>query len=474
MRSKRARLLRLGAAHAVGLAALAFATPAQATDDAPPPAPPVAASPEPTSEEPADMELGLTSAADAEISPVPQESPGNTPPSASATAQLDSVRQGWIQVISPTHAQKSPGRASSRERQWSAVAAPSHERQYHPRHVQYQRHSTPRSKPRALVLPTASFSSGEPARITRSSSPIGSPNQSGNVSHNCAPDPGGYWSQDLPADDAASLECATDQPAGDVTSDDPSDSVGCADPAEQYQPDETQYQTPTSTCDPSKDSVVPISEPEVPIPAEVPIPEVPILPIPSTSGSSDVAAPPSVVSPTTPAMPTTEPVDVPVVPNAEPTQPATDVLPAPAASQPVTQTVAASRPVHRPSRPEPASSGTAARTARVIPARVRPMPPSLPARPRPARAPSTKPKTSVTQSRVEAAAPQSLMPASSRGNPFGDWLFLVLPFSFGVALALLFPAGALVGRSLRARVGSRGLSGDRAGMNSSAGIRYRD
>jgi hypothetical protein len=46
--------------------------------------------------------------------------------------------------------------------------------------------------------------------------------------------------------------------------------------------------------------------------------------------------------------------------------------------------------------------------------------------------------------------------------------------SFVVALALLFPAGALVGRSLRARVGSKGLSGDRGGSNSSGGIRYRD
>jgi hypothetical protein len=466
MPSKRARLLRLGAVHAVGLAALAFATPAQATDDPPPPVPAVAATPVPTSEEPAATELGLTSAADAAISPVPQESPGNTPPSAPATAQLDSVRQGWVQVISPTHAQKSPVRASSRERQRSAVATPSRERQYHPRHMQYQRHSTPRSKPHALVLPTASFSFGEPARITPSSSPIGSPNQSGNVAHDCAPDPGGYWSQDLPADDAASLECATDQPAGEVTSDDPSDSVGCADAAEQYQPDETQYQTPASTCDPSNDSVVPISEPEVPVP--------------STSGSSDAAAPPTVVSPTTPttlttpAMPTTEPVDVPVVPDVEPNQPATDVLPAPAASQPVTPTVAASRPVHRPSRPEPASSGTPARTVRVMPTRARPLAPSLPVRPRPVRAPSAKPKTSVVRSRIEAAAPQSVVPAASRGNPFGDWLLLVLPLSFAVALALLFPAGALVGRSLRARVGSRGLSGDRAGTNSAAGIRYRD
>jgi hypothetical protein len=466
MPSKRARLLRLGAAHAVGLAALAFATPAQATDDPPPPVPTVAALPVPTSEEPGDMELGLTSASDAEISPLQQENPGNTPPSAPATAQLESVRQGWIQVISPAHAQKSPGRASSRERQRSTVAAPSHERQYHPRHVQYQRHSTARSKPRALVLPTASFSSREPARITRSSSPTWSPNQSGNVSDNCAPDPGGYWSQDLPADDAESLECATDQPADEVTSDDPSDSVGCADGAGQYQPDETQYQTPASTCDPSNDSVVPISEPEVPVP--------------STSGSSDVAAPPSVVLPTTPttlttpAMPATEPVDVPVVPDAEPTQPAAEVLPAPAASQPVTPAVAASRPVHRPSRPEPASSGTAARIVRVMPTRVRSLTPSLPVRPRSVRAPRTKPKTSVTRSGVEAAAPQSLVPASSHGNLFGDWLLLVLPLSFAVALALLFPAGALVGRSVRARVGSRGLSGDRADTNSSPGIRYRD
>jgi hypothetical protein len=88
--------------------------------------------------------------------------------------------------------------------------------------------------------------------------------------------------------------------------------------------------------------------------------------------------------------------------------------------------------------------------------------------------PGTKPKTSVTPSRVEAAPPQSLVPASAHGNLLGDWLLLVLPLSFVVALALLFPAGALVGRSLRARVGSKGLSRDRGGSNSSGGIRYRD
>src|SRR5437773_6466004 len=339
MRTKRALLVRLTAAQALGLAALAFATPAHATDDPPLAAPPAAASPVPISEEPAYTESAPISADDAGTSPVEQESPGNTHPSAPATAQLDSVRQGWVQVISPTHAQKSPGRASSKVRQRSAVAAPSHERQYHPRHVQYQRHSTARSKPRAPVLPTASISFGEPARITHSSSSSESLNPSVKVSGNCAQDPHGYWSQDLPADDVESIECATDLPADDVTSEDPSDSTDCADPAEQYQPDETQYQTPTSTCDPANESVLPISEPEVPVP--------------STSGNSDAAPPPSVVPPTTPTMsttaptPTTEPVAAPVVPDVEPTQPAADVPPAPLAAQPVTAPVATSRPVHR-------------------------------------------------------------------------------------------------------------------------------
>jgi hypothetical protein len=90
------------------------------------------------------------------------------------------------------------------------------------------------------------------------------------------------------------------------------------------------------------------------------------------------------------------------------------------------------------------------------------------------KAPGATPKTSVTPSRVEAAPPQSVVPASAHGSLLGGWLLLVLPLSFVVALALLFPAGALVGRSLRARVGSKGLSDDRAGSKSSAGIRYRD
>src|SRR6266516_564945 len=152
------KLVRLAAVHVVGFAALSFAV-------------------------------------DAEIAPAEQESPGNIPPSAPATAQLDRIRQGWSQVISPTHAQKSPERASTGKSQRPAAAAPAHEPQYHPRHVQYQRPSTSRGKARAPILPTASFSSGEPTAITRSTSPIASPNVSQNVAQNCALDPESNWSQ---------------------------------------------------------------------------------------------------------------------------------------------------------------------------------------------------------------------------------------------------------------------------------------
>src|SRR3979490_3310250 len=106
------KLMRVGAVHVLGLAALAFAAPAHATDNSPPAVPPAAAT-APTSEAPAEPELGLSVATDTEIAPVGQESPGNIDPSAPATAHLDRVRQGWSQVISPTHAQKSPERAST-------------------------------------------------------------------------------------------------------------------------------------------------------------------------------------------------------------------------------------------------------------------------------------------------------------------------------------------------------------------------
>jgi len=472
---KGTKLVRLGAVHVVGLAALSFATPAHATDDPPLPVP-SAAAPAPTSASPDELELGLSSAVVAEIAPVEQESPGNILPSASATAQLDRIRQGWSQVISPTHAQKSPERASTDEPQRQAVAGPSYELQYHPRHVQYQRLSTARRKTRAVVLPTASFSSGERTIITRSASPIASPNRSRNVAWNCALDPESNWHLDLPADDVASIQCAPDSPSDDATSDDPSDSALCPDEGGQYQPDEPQYQTPApTTCGAADESDAPISEPE------------PDAQVPSSSGSLDAPAPPSVVSPTTepaaatPVSPTTEPAAPPVPPTTEPaaapvppTHSGGDVLPAPANLPPATTNLAESRPVDRPSRPRLATSGQAPRAQRVISAQVRSVSPSRPVRLRPAPAPSTKPKTAGSRSEA-AAAPRILEPASSRVNPLGGWLLLVLPLSFAFVLGLLLLTAAIGGRSLRARLGSKGLSDHGGpGPRSSAGIRYRE
>jgi hypothetical protein len=469
---KGTKLVRLGAVHAVGLAALSFATPAHAIDDPPLPVP-SAAAPAPTSAEPDELEPRLSSAVDAEIAPVERESPGNMLPSAPATAQLKRIRQGWSQVISPTHAQKSPERASTDEPQRPAVARPSYELQYHPRHVQYQRPSTARTKTRALVLPTASFSSRERTRITRSALAISSPNLPRNSAWNCALDPESNWHLDLPADDVASMQCAPGSPSADATSDDPSDSADCSDEAGQYQPDEPQYQTPTpTTCGAADESAAPITEPEAQVP--------------TTSGSLAAPAPPSVVSPTTdpaaaPVPPTSEPAAAPVPPTTEPavapvppTHSGGDVLPAPANLPPATTNLAESRPVDRPSRPRLARSGQAPRAQRVIPAQVRPVSPSRPVRLRPVRAPSTKPKTAVSRSEA-AAAPRILEPASARVNPLGGWLLLVLPLSFAFVLSLLVLTAAIGGRSLRARLGSKGLSDHGGpGPRSSAGIRYRE
>ena len=466
MRPRRTRLVRLGAVHVVGLAALAFATPAHATDDPPPSLPPVAV-PELTSEAPVEMEVVLTSAAETESSPVEQESPGNMPPSAPATAQLDAVRQGWSQVISPTHAQKSPERASTGKPQRPASAAPAHEPQYHPRHVQYQRPSTTRGKARAPILPKASFSSGEPTPITRSRSPIASPNVSQNVTQNCALDPESNWSRGLPADDIASLQCATDSPSDQPTSDDPSatsddlpDSADCADEGTQYQPDEPQYQIPSATtCGETDESAAPISEPEA---------QVPEMQVPNTSGNVDAPTPPSGGSPATGAAP------APASPRTEPPHSGVNVVPALDGSPPATKKVAPSRPVYRPNHPRLASWGSAAATERAIPVQVRSVSPTHPVRHRPVRSPSMKPRASVSRSKVEAAAPRLLERASSHVNLFDGWLLLVLPLSFVFALALLLPAAAIAGRSLRARVGSKGLADQGAETKSSAGIRYRE
>jgi hypothetical protein len=460
MALKRMRVARLAAAHAVGLTALAFAAAAHATDDLRPPEPPVAASPITSAEQDA-IELVLASSDDPELSPSDPESPGNTPPPAPATAQLDRVRQGWTQVISPPHAPKSPERASVREPHRWTVVTQSDERQYHPRHAQYHRLSTARSKPRAPVLPVASFSSGKPARITHSSSSIRSPNRLPNDPENCVLNPDETWFPHLP-DEVEGLECAPDppsdeeaEPSDETTSDDPPDSAGCAVAQGQYQPDETQYQTPTAIpCDAPDDAVVPISEPEAPLP--------------STPVGSNTPAPTNGVSPTT------APVDAPVVPTTEATEPGADVVRAPKSSPPARTTVVANRSTPRLVRTRLGNSSERAETERVIPARARLVATSPPVRPRRVHAPSTKPRISASRSKIEAAAPQRLVPASSHGTLFEGWLLVALPLSFLFALGLLVLAAAIAGRSLRARVGSKGLSGHRRGTSSSAGIRYRD
>jgi hypothetical protein len=459
------RLVRLGTVHAAGLAALAFATPALATDDAPPPAPPVVASAVPTSGALDDMGLRPVSAGHADPSPLDKEIPGNTHPSAPATAQLESVRQGWSQVISPSHAQKSPERASTSEPRRSAVAATSHERQYHPRQVQYHRLPSTKSRPRAPEPRTASFSFGEATGITRSSSPTWSPNGSRNDSWNCELDSEDSWLPDLPAGDGEGVECAADPtsddaaaPSDDMTADDAAVAAGCAEAEAQYQPDETQYQPPIlSVCEALEDSVVPISEPA-----------------PSAQSSSATSASTSVVSPTT------EPGAAPVAPDTEPTQsgaddiPAPDLVPPPVSPRSATTKVSSSRSVGRPTRSRLAGAGGPVQTERVIAARAPLLSPRIPARPRPARAPSPRPQTFAHPGRVEAAAPQRLLRASSHGGALGGWLLLVLPLSFVLALGLLLPAATIAGRSLRARVRSKGLSDHRGGTKRSAGIRYRD
>jgi hypothetical protein len=167
-------------------------------------------------------------------------------------------------------------------------------------------------------------------------------------------------------------------------------------------------------------------------------------------------------------------VAAPTAPDNEITQSATDVLPAPDSSQPAATKVAGSHLVGRPSRPRLASAGQQARTGRVIPAHDRSASPSVAVRPRPLQARSTKPKTSITGRKIEAA-PGSPEPASSRVSVFGDWFALSLALSSAFALGLFLMAVALpVGRSLRARVGSKGLSDDHLGASRRGGIRYRD
>jgi hypothetical protein len=457
MRLSGTNLVRLGAVHAVGLAALALVTPAHAVNDPPPPLSRAAAIGL-TSDAPDDAQSSLTSALIVDSLLVDKEIPANMPPPASVITQAATVRQSWTQVISPMNAQKSPERASANESRHRAVSAPSDEPQYHPRHVQYQLLSNARRSTPRLVLPTAVFLSRESKSITPSSSPIESRNWSRNVVDNCLSDRS--WSPYLPADNGATSQCAPDPPADEATSDDAPAPVDCDGAPLQYQPDGPQYQTPAAaTCDAVDDPVVPISEPQQPVSAA---PE-----------STDAGAATSVVSPT--AEPVNAPVaNAPVAPDTEPTHCGTDVLPAPASPPPATTKVTVSRLIRKPNRPRLARSGQPIRTDREIPARIRPVSPSVRARPLAVHAPSKKP-TTIAGRKIEATAPRGLEPTSSRASLFEGWFVSALSLSLVFALSLLLMAVALAaGRLLRARVGSKGLSDRSLGMRKSGGIRYRE
>ena len=278
--------MRLGAVYAVGLGALAFATPAYAADDPPPPAvrAPLV---EHAFELPGEVQLSVVAALKATNSPIDQETPANMPPPASATTQADTVGQSRSQAISPKHAQKSPERASTNESQHLAVSAPSDEPQYHPRHVQYQQPSNVRAAMRRLVLPTTGFSAREPKGITPPSSPIELPNLAAE------------WCVELLLRSRRQLGLRTSRQTvvrrcsarlihcrarrRATTHRTPSTAI---DTGAQYQPDDTQYQTPAeTTCDAPDDPVVPIAEP--------------VEPVPTSPGDADTTAATAGVPPTT-------------------------------------------------------------------------------------------------------------------------------------------------------------------------------
>lgn len=109
MRAGTGTLARFGVAPIAGLAALALAGPAQATDGPPLPAPRVAP-----------VEAAATGAAtpaapaeEAGAAALAQEFPANTALAGSATTQQEDPVRPPARVISTAHAQKSPGRAAS-------------------------------------------------------------------------------------------------------------------------------------------------------------------------------------------------------------------------------------------------------------------------------------------------------------------------------------------------------------------------
>jgi hypothetical protein len=452
-------LVRVAVVPAVGLAALVLATSAHATDDPPPPPVVRATVLEQTLAARDDAQHSVAAAVYAVTSLVDQESPANLAPPASATTQADTVGQSRGQAISPTHAQESPERASTKESQQWTVFTPSSEPQYHQRHVQYQRPSNVRAATPRLLLPTTAFSAREPKRITPSSSPIESSNRPPNGAPNCSSEPVGSWAPGLPPDGRATLQCTPDPAADEATSDDPSPDEGTSeDPPDLVDCDDTgaQYQTPVETnCAEPDDSVVPIAEP--------------VGPVPTTPANADATAAPAGIPPIT------EPLAAPVAPDAEPTQCGPDVLspasPYPAAARKVT----GSRLIGKPSRPRLSSVKQQARGEREI-STIRPsVTQSVQARPRPRQATNAQAKSWISSDKIEVRASRLLEPASSRVSVFRGWFVASVSLSFVFALGLLLSAVAItVGRSLRARVGSKGLSDHRVGASRPGGIRYRE
>jgi hypothetical protein len=259
----------------------------------------------------------------------------------------------------------------------------------------------------------------------------------------CTPDPA--------ADEATS----DDPPPDEGTSEDPPDFVDCDDTGAQYQPDDMQYQPPAeANCDEPDDSVVPIAEP--------------VGPVPTTPANADATA--ATVS----IPPITEPLAPPVASDPEPKQCGPDVLsparPYPAAARKVT----GSRITAKLSRPRRSSLKQQSRGEREISA-VRPsVTLSVRARPRPGQATNPEAKSWIASHKIEATTSRLLEPAPSRGV-FRGWFVASVTLSFVFALGLLLSAVAItVGRSLRARLASKGLSAHRVGASRRGGIKYRE
>ena len=197
----------------------------------------------------------------------------------------------------------------------------------------------------------------------------------------------------------------------------------------------------------------------------VPIAE-PVEPVPTSPGDADATAATAGVPPTT------EPLVAPVAPDTEPAQcesgrSSCSAGPHAAAARRVT----GSRFIGKPSPPRFSSPKQQSRGEREISAQRPSVTQSVPARPSPRQAPNTEAKSSISSLKLEATASRLVKPASSRASVFRGWFVASVTLSFVFALGLLLSAVAITaGRSLRARVGSKGLSDRRVGGSRRGGI----